>query len=514
MAPPRLLTNPLLPGFYPDPSICRCGEDYYLVTSSFEYFPGVPVFHSRDLVHWHQLGHCLDRPAQLDLSGVAPSQGIYAPTIRCHDDLFYMVTTLVRDPPYQGNVNFYVTARDPAGPWSDPIVVQGAEGIDPTLFFEGDTAYYLGNLRPHPEDPADRSRHIWLQQLDLASGKLVGPRHILLTDGALRGAGTPEGPHLYHIGDYYYLLIAEGGTSWNHSVTVFRSRHLTGPYEGNPRNPVLTHRNLGAGSPIHSTGHADLIETQTGQWWAVLLASRPDGGPYRNLGRETFAVPVTWEDGWPVFSPATGRVEPQFPAPDLPECRWPVPPLCDAFETPNLAPVWVTLRTPTRPFYSLQARQGYLRLWTRHDPPAVLLRRQQHRRFCVRTVVEFAPAAVDDRTGLTAWMNEKFHLRAELCGSTLTLYRRAAGADTVLAQRPCEARRVWLKLETWDQQYAFSYAVEPEVWQPLGEADGRILCKEVAGGFTGAMVGLYAAGNSESAGTADFDWFEYQPLPD
>lgn len=517
----RKLNNPLLPGFYPDPSICRRGEDYYLVTSTFEFFPGVPVFHSRDLVHWHQIGHCLDRPSQLDLTGFGASQGIYAPTIRCHDGLFYMVTTLVGGPFYRGNVNFFVTAEDPAGPWSDPVVIEGAEGIDPTLFFDGGKVYYLGNMRPNPEDRKDKSRHIWLQELDLGTGKLLGERHILRTDGALHHAGTPEGPHLYHIGEYYYLLIAEGGTGHTHAVTVFRSRTLTGPYEGNPRNPLITHRNLSFNSPINSTGHADLIETQNGEWWAVLLGSRPDGGQYRNLGRETFAVPVVWEDGWPVFSPETGHVEFSFPAPDLPECRWPEPPACDAFESPELALCWNFLRTSREPRYSLSARPGFLRLYARPETiceaasPSFLGRRQQHMCFSARTVMEFFPDSPDDRAGMTAFLNERYHLRAELCGGMLTLYRRSGGTDEILARVPCPTQKIWLKIETHFQQYGFFYALQPEEWRELGTADGTILCKETAGGFTGAYLGIYASsGGAVSKGYADFDWFEYRPIPE
>ena len=238
----KVLTNPLLPGFYPDPSVCRKGEDYYLVTSSFEYFPGIPIFHSRDFVHWHQIGHCLTRPQQLNLDHIKPSKGIYASTIRYReqDGLFYISSTLVKDPPYYGNINFYITAKDPAGPWSDPVIIQGAESIDPTLFFDGDRTYYLGNLRPFPQELSREERSIWLQEMDLASGRLIGQRWILRTDGALHGAVAPEGPHLYKIGGWYYLMIAEGGTDHNHSVTIFRSRQIMRSIRVTPYSPIAT----------------------------------------------------------------------------------------------------------------------------------------------------------------------------------------------------------------------------------------------------------------------------------
>ena len=516
----KKLKNPLLSGFYPDPSICRKDEDYYLVTSTFEYFPGVPVFHSKDLVHWHQIGHCLNRPSQIDLTGVAASQGIYAPTIRFHNGKFYMITTLVQNPPYWGNINFFVTADNPAGPWSDPIIIEGAEGIDPTIFFDGGKVYYLGNMRPHPEDPSDRSRYIWLQELDLESGKLLGKRHILLTDGALHHAGTPEGPHLYHVGQFYYLMIAEGGTGHNHCVTVFRSQALTGPYECNPCNPLITHRNLSISSSISNTGHADLIQMQNGEWWAVLLAVRPDGGPCHNLGRETFAVPVIWENGWPVFSPETGHVEFSFPSPDLPEQFWPEPPACDAFETPELSLWWNCLRTPKSEFYSLSERPGFLRLYMRPETicevgsPSFIGRRQQHMCFCVRTVLEFFPNSSRDCVGITAFLNERFHLRAELSNGMITLYRRGNGIDTILAKQKCTASHVWFKIETRFQKYGFFFAESPEAWQALDPAvDGTILCSESAGGFTGVFLGIYASSNGvESRGYTDFDWFEYLGL--
>src|SRR5512137_236117 len=248
---PRIFRNPILPGCYPDPSICRVGEDYYLVTSTFEYFPGLPVFHSRDLVHWHPVGHVLDRPSQLNLDGIRSSGGLYAPTIRHFNGVFYVINTLMHGKAHSGN--FIVTASNPAGPWSDPVWLESAPGIDPSLFFDDDgRVWYTGN-RMAGNSQYEGHTEIWLQQLDLAEMRLIGEPRVLW-DGAVKGAVWAEAPHLYKHEGMYYLLIAEGGTAHHHAVSVARSRSVTGPYEGNRANPILTHRNLGLDYPIVGTG--------------------------------------------------------------------------------------------------------------------------------------------------------------------------------------------------------------------------------------------------------------------
>ena len=237
----RTFQNPILPGFMPDPSICRAGEDYYLITSTFEYFPGVPLFHSRDLVHWRSLGHILDRPSQLNLDGVLPSQGIYAPTIRHHEGRFYMVVT-VRRPLTDGGVhddNIIVTTDDPEGDWSEPVTLTDQSGIiDPSLFFDDDgRAWYMANARV-ADEPYPGYRDIWLQELDLDTLELMGER-FLLWNGALKEASAPEAPHIYKVDGHYYLLLSEAGTFHDHAVTIARADDICGPYKGSPRNPIL-----------------------------------------------------------------------------------------------------------------------------------------------------------------------------------------------------------------------------------------------------------------------------------
>ncbi|GAA0339757.1 glycoside hydrolase family 43 protein [Actinoallomurus spadix] len=515
---PRTFRNPILPGFYPDPSICRVGDDYYLVSSTFEWFPGLPVHHSRDLVNWRLLGHVLDRPEQLPLDGVQPSGGLYAPTIRHADGVFYVVCTLMYGTGPSGN--FVVTATDPAGPWSEPHWLGEPDSFDPSLLFDEDGRVWFHATRPVDEDG---HTEVWLREFDPATLSLTGPEHVLW-HGALDGAVWAEGPHLYRVGDSYHLMVAEGGTELDHAVTVARSRQITGPYEGNPRNPILTHRNLGTAHPIVATGHADLVETAAGEWWAVMLAIRPSGGYLGNLGRETFLAPVTWEEGWPVIAPGAGRVEATGPRPDLPECRWPAEPACDNFEDPELGPEWIQLRTPRERFWNLTERPGHLRLRlrpetvTEHVCPSLIARRQRHAHFAAQTALDFVPAGPNECAGLVLLQNDDFQIRCVVTlgdgGRVLRLVRRAAGADETLAEEPLPEGRVRLAVEAHDQAYAFRYAMPGSPWRPLGgPVDGSVLSTEVAGGFIGACLGMYASSTgADSANVADFDWFEYRGL--
>jgi xylan 1,4-beta-xylosidase len=517
---PDAFRNPILSGFYPDPSICRVGEDFYLVTSTFEYFPGLPIFHSRDLVHWRQIGHVLDRPSQLPLDGVRPSGGLYAPTIRYARGVYYVINTLVDGTTRSGN--FIVTATDPAGPWSEPHWLEDAPGFDPSLFFDDDgRVWYTGNRLAQPGQFEGHSE-VWLQELDLNKMCLVGER-LVIWDGAVKGAVWSEAPHLYKIDGRYYVLTAEGGTAHHHAVVVARSETITGPYEGNRGNPILTHRHLGLDYPIVGTGHADLVDTPSGEWWMVLLAMRPYGGYYYNLGRETFLAPVRWEDGWPIVSPGAGRVEFTYPAPNLPEQTWPPIPARDDFDEPALAFQWFSLRTPREVFWSLSERSGYLRLRLRAERlsdqvnPSFVGRRQQHIHFRAQTALEFTPQSENECAGLALVQNNNFHFRFVVTRADqpmVCLIKRAHGVEEILAEQPLAAGRCYLKVEAHEQAYSFYAANEPEQWQPVAEGiDGRILSTPVAGGFVGAVIALYASSNGRpGTNHADFDWFDYVGL--
>lgn len=514
----KTFENPILPGFYPDPSACRVGEDYYLVTSSFSYFPGVPIFHSKDLVNWEQIGHVLDRPSQLPLEGQAQSRGIFAPTIRYNDGVYYMITTNVG----QGG-NFLVTATDPAGPWSDPYYLD-APGIDPSLFFDDDGKVYYHGTRPAPEgEKYSGNWEVWLQELDLNTMKLTG-EPVGLWRGALRDVIWPEGPHIYKKDGLYYLMISEAGTGHHHAVSIARSESITGPYVGNPGNPILTHRHFGRDYPIVNVGHFDLVETQNGEWWGIGLASRIYGGYYRNLGRETFMLPVTWEDGWPIMSPGTGKLEMSYTKPNLPESKPVNIPACEHFNGEELDFKWNILRSPEEEFYSLTERPGHLSLKLRPEKitelntPSCVVRRQQHIDFAASTMMEFTPSNDNEVAGLVLMQSEKYNFsfvsKKKEDDTVLQLIKCTDGKEEILKELSVNSSTMYLKVEAYGQDFSFYYAETENNYKPLIEdVDGRILSTDVAGGFVGTQLGLYASSNGEqSDNKAHFDWFEYVGL--
>ncbi|HIS53288.1 MAG TPA: glycoside hydrolase family 43 protein [Candidatus Onthomonas avicola] len=517
-------TNPILSGFRPDPSICRVGEDYYLVTSSFAYFPGLPVYHSRDLVHWEQIGHAIDRPGQLDYRNCEVKEGLWAPTIRHHDGVWYIVNTLVSDH-YQSWRNFILTARDPAGPWSDPVFLDGLGGIDPSLFFGADGAlWYLGS---DAQEPSAYPGHniLYLQPLDRTTFQPAGERHILL-DGADFHGNWIEAPHLYEHDGWYILIFAEGGTYRDHSVMAARSRALTGPYELCPRNPIVTHRHLPYQSELSVVGHADLVETQNGDWWAALLAVRPyEGGGY-TLGRETCLLPMDWsEDGWPMAASRDGLVHRRERAPRLPETFLPLPCPADSFEAPTLGPVWNTIHPSSEPFWSLSARPGCLRLSLRPETleasgatPAFVGRRQEHRLCLAVTAMDFTPQTAGEEAGLALFADCEYHFL--LCKAlhegreALQLWQTEAGVRTLLAEQTVTpGARLYLAAQCNRSRYVLSWGHRPDRLTPLAEVNADLLSTTTNGGFTGTYFGLYASANgAPSSNHADFDWFSYHGI--
>ena len=525
--------NPIIPGFYPDPSVCRVGEDYYLVASSFEYFPGVPVFHSRDLVNWRQIGHCLTRESQLPLQKERCSGGIYAPTIRHHDGTFYMVTTNVRGSDGKGPRHFYVHTQDPAGQWSEPVWTE-SHNIDPSLFFDEDGKVYF---------TCNGHDGIYQWQIDIRTGRrLTDIRHIW------RGSGgwCAEAPHLYKMFGRYYLMVAEGGTEYGHMETIARSRTPWGPWEPCPFNPVLTHRNT-QGDGISGTGHADLVHDHRGNWWAVFLAFRPAGGFWHNMGRETFLAPVKWtDDGWPVVggeeealrtdvldrTRGKGTVRQEMDGPTLPPHPWPAAPARDDFNAPSLDLCWNFLRNPQTMDYSLTERPGWLRLrgssvtLDHVDSPTFVGRRQQHFNCRVTARLEFNARELGREAGLTILMNNSHHYEIALTMiappdlppvPSVIVRRRIGDLSVVVAQATGVYGPVRLRIEGDRDNYTFSFAPDdgPATpgFQVLAKGSCRYLSSEVAGGFTGAYFGLYATGPAAES-YADFDWFEYLPLPD
>lgn len=502
--------NPVIAGFYPDPSICRCGEDFFLVTSTFEYFPGVPIFHSRDLIHWQSIGHVLTRASQLPLERAKSSQGIYAPTIRRHAGRFYVVTTNVG-----GGGNFLVSASNPAGPWSEPTWIREAEfGIDPSLFFdEGGKVYYTR------QGGGERGA-IYQAEIDLASGTLVTETRRIW---AGTGGAWPEGPHLYKVGGVYYLLISEGGTGYEHSLTVARSSSPWGPFEADPANPILTHRNR-KGHPIQATGHGDLLQLANGSWWIVLLGIRPWNASRHHLGRETFLAPVRWSDaGWPVIHGGTG-IELEMQGDGLPDPHpWPVASVRDDFNTTELRLDYVLLRNPDPELVSLTARPGYLRVYGSRatlgdlgSPSFVALRQRQYRA-AISARLEFAAADSREEAGLGVRMNEDNHytlaVGRDSKGPRVRLKARIGAEVELLADEELTPGPILLSIDAHPDRYEFFYQASAVDRRSLGTAPTAPLASEVATGFTGVTLGMYAtAGRDARMPPADFDWFEVRPL--
>ena len=515
--------NPLLSGFYPDPSICRVGEDYYMVTPSFVYYPGLPIFHSKDLIHWEQIGHAIHRPLQLDYKNCETSEGLWAPTIRFHEGKFYIINTFVSQGRHGQRDNYIVTADAPEGPWSDPVFVKGADGIDPSLFFDEDgSMWYVGNYIS--ENELYEGHHgIYLNELDRETFQFKGPRYIIW-DGIKTRSKWIEAPHIYKKDGWYYLLVAEGGTFVNHSVQMARCRTINGDYEICPRNPIVTHRHMPLLNPISVTGHGDITQTQNGEWWMVLLAVRPYEGDHYNLGRETFLVPFVWaEDGWPMIDNETGLVQEKERLPKLPRHLYPPMPQWDNFESPHLELQWNTIHPPVEPFYSLAERPGFLRLSLLPQvmeeicTPSFVGRRQRHKNFLAKTAMEFTPAGEKEEAGIAVIQDDRFHylmtLRAKQGKSVLQFWKTENGKRELVTEKEiCSTKRLYLSVYGHTTGYSFYYGYEEQELLPLIEdVDASLLSSVINNGFTGVYIGMYASSNhTDSQNHADFDWFCYQ----
>jgi xylan 1,4-beta-xylosidase len=508
----RQYSNPILAGFYPDPSVLRVGEDYYLVNSSFAWYPGVPIFHSRDLVNWTQIGSVLTRPDQLQLDGARVSEGVFAPTLRFHEGRFYMITTNI-----SGIGNFYVTATNPAGPWSEPIKLPEINGIDPSFFFDDDGRAYIVHNGPPPGDKPLYSGHraIWLFPFDEKAGKVSGPGRIIVNGGTdlSKQPIWIEGPHLLEHGGFYYLIAAEGGTGEQHSEVVFRSQAVAGPYEPYKRNPILTQRSLpdSRPRPITSTGHADFVETQNGEWWAVFLGCEPYQDGFYNTGRETFLMPVKWVDGWPVILQQDQAVPRVGKMPTLPSSSPPVIPThgsfdwADDFDEQELPYVFNLLRTPGTRWWDLAERPGSLLIQPRTEDldskhnPSLIAHRQQHANFSASVELQFSAQDMPSDAGLVAFQNEthSYFLGVRVDQRqhrNLFLEKRNDSVSQVTSvEIPQGADRITLKIEGKGVRYRFYDQLPGGAWQPVGgDQDGAILSTKVAGGFVGTYIGMFA----------------------
>ena len=514
--PARQYLNPILAGFSPDPSICRVGDTYYLVNSSFAFFPGVPLYESRDLLHWTQTGHVLDRPSQLPLVGQGVSGGIFAPDIKYNprNKTFYMITTNV------GMGNFFVKTTDPHQGWSEPIRLPQIDGIDPSFFFDKDgTAYIVHNAPVEGGADYEGQRAIRIFRFDTRGDSIIGG-YSQIVRGGTHVEAKPiwiEGPHLYRIGKYYYLMCAEGGTGDWHSEVIFRAplkADITKAesWEECPHNPILTQRTgLPADRPdvVTSTGHADLLQAADGSWWAVFLGCRAYDGPFYNTGRDTYMLPVTWRDDWPEILPAGSPVPTVVDGPRLPVAPSSQPNFntgnftyTDNFDAPQLNMRWIFLRNPemerfdwSGPGLMIHPAPADI---SQRKPLSALFCRQQHTNFMAETMLTFSPRNDKDVAGVALLQNEQYNFvfgKTMLDGRpaiTLTRTEREkvlVGSAFVDATTPLR-----LKVEGRGRYFSFYYAQgDADQWQPLAVGvDAVNLSTSRSGGFIGACIGLYA----------------------
>ncbi|MFD1316382.1 glycoside hydrolase family 43 protein [Namhaeicola litoreus] len=514
--------NPIIAGFNPDPSVCRVGDDYYLVTSTFEYFPGVPIYHSKDLVNWTMIGHVLHRPEQLDLDGVASTAGIYAPTLRYHEGTFYMITTLITN--REGTKpkgNFIVTAKNPAGPWSSPHWIDGAPGIDPSLFFDDDgKAYYCGNRNAENQE-FRAEKQIWIQEIDLQNFKLKGKIGTLdskpyYINDIIGSAVAFEAPHIYKKDGVYYLLIAHGGTGMGHAVSIWKSHTPYGPWEDNPDNPILTHR--GDTSGINATGHADVFQTQDGDWWSVFLAVRSTDEKNNVMGRETFLAPVDWSGTWPIYNPK-GEVSRTAFTHDAPKLFGGTQKdfnFKDSFSNETLDLNWSMIRTPRSTWWDLKTTMGKLKLLLRPDEiknyeqPSFLGLRVPDMKIESEVNLDFTPATPSECAGLAfeRGHDEEWTLVKELIDDKAVVSVFYNGEKKLGQYQLKSEKTITLKIKLDDFKMSF-FVKEDTNWEKIAEADASSLGFPPAGRFTGSMVGPYASSRGEISTTwANFDDFE------
>lgn len=519
--------NPIMPGFYPDPSICAVGEDYYLINSTFAYFPGLPILHSKDLAHWEQIGNAMHRNSQLPLKGAGHSEGLFAPTIRYHEGTFYVICTNV-----SGGGNYIVTAKNPEGPWSEPYYLKGAEGIDPSLFFDDDgTCYYIGTRPNRGGCKYNGDWYIWIQELNIQEMKLVGEARDVW-NGAMKNIIWPEGPHLYKKDGYYYIMHAEGGTGPDHAVTICRSKEVFGPYENHFCNPILTHRHLGKDYPIKYVGHADIIETPKGEWFMVMLAVRPIEG-YTTMGRETFLAKVEWENGWPVVNPGIGMLTPQVEI-NLPEWNPLEDPTSYTFRTgrktavpgssrqylfgemKELGDEFLFLRNSKEDMYRLELGKGlYLKCQKETlkelESPSYLAIRQQHHNFEAEATLFVADLQKTDKGGMALVQNDKNQLRIEASKDGLFAILCENGIDRKLGQLNLDASKmtIYIKVQGLMAEVGVKQGTKKNVI--ADNISIKNLSTEVAGGFVGCTVGLYATGDGKESETeVCFEGLGYQ----
>ena len=489
--------NPILRGFNPDPSICRVGQDYYLVTSTFEFYPGIPIYHSRDLVNWTQIGSCVDRPDMLPFDAAPVGRGIWAPTIRYHNDRYYVTAKFME------HGNFIIHAEDPAGPWSDPVLVE-IGGIDPSILFDGGKAYYCTNARPEGVEAC-----ISLAEIDVDTGALLSDIRPIWNGMSADRPQYLEASHIYHIGDWYYLLAAKGGTGFEHMITAARSRDIWGPYEDCPFGPLLTNRYTENG--VACSGHGDLLEDARGNWWCVHLATRPDDRWYSHLGRESFLLPVTWDAGWPRIASGVSTLEVDAP---IGAAQTPLAPF--RADLTRIDAQWLFLRHPVQSSYlpgqiGMTLRPSAVTLEDEMGSPTLMAVRQMDIHCTVEAHFTFSPVHDGDEAGLTVFISCAGHYRF---GRT-----RTAGQDCIIVAKngeepqlfPCGDASFTLHIAADKHAYHLAFTDAAGDRHPLCSIP--VLTRVDAGKcFTGTLLGVYAQCRRATDACAILDRFVMQAL--
>jgi xylan 1,4-beta-xylosidase len=529
LAQSTTLINPILAGFYPDPSVLKVGSDYYLINSTFAYFPGLPVFHSKDLKNWKQIGNVISRPSQMDFMGHRMTRGLFAPAISYNEGTYYVTCTLI-----DRGGNFVVTAKDPAGPWSDPVWLPEVKGIDPSLYFDDTKAYIVYNSDA-PENKSLYSGHrtIRMYEFDPANLKVVGEEKILV-NGGVDISKKPvwiEGPHFIKKDDWYYLYAAEGGTSVNHSEVIFRSKSVWGPFIPYEHNPILTQKDLPADRkhPVTSAGHAQFVEGPDGKTYAIFLAVRPYEDDYYNTGRETFIAPVEWKDGWPVINPDSKEIKYTYKTNYREIKQKNALPQSGNFQytltfEKEVDPALIFFRTCDSSSFSLSKTNG-LTLKLKPETcmelgnPAFIGKRQQHLYSSAEIALNFSAKTDNEKAGLIIFQDEKHFYY--LCKSTeqgndvIQLFKSNPESSemNLLTQvlLASGAEKILLRIDAEGKNYSFRYALKPNKWVVLKEnVDAKFLSTHVAGGFIGCVFGMYATSSgTETTNSASFKYLRY-----
>ncbi len=536
------IRNPIIPGFYPDPSICRVGRDFYLACSSFEMDPGIPVFHSTDLANWELIGNAVGNNTGLPDGGSngfsVPRNGmvggVMAPTIRYFNGKFYII-----DSNAGGGGNFIISADDPAGPWTAPYYMDDVPGIDASLFFDDDgSAYMIGTGNVWDNGCGQMERGIWVASFDIENYRCTSEPFCIFNT-ALRAAASPEAPHLYRKDGYYYLILAEGGTEFFHAVCVARGRSLQEFFEGYEGNPVMTHRHMGRNAYITNVGHADLVELPDGSWYAVMLASRPVNHRCKTLGRETFACPVVWEDDWPVFSPETGKIENAYDAPAcLKENIVGTAGINEDFDGAKLPPLFTQWGTPDVPYWRIadsalkircikesitEAPQGLRSfagdMGARYSPYIAV--RQTAFDTDIACTMDFVPAGKETAgIAIAQAMNnaillEKFNDGGK-CGIRLVRVTTSYNVPPYMPGFECSTTvQVLAETEAAGERTELAFEIRGTAVRALADGkeigctDSMLLFPDAkSGGMVGTMIGMYATGNGEDTDNeASFDRF-------